>query len=57
VLNPSDAASLQNALNSPDQDAYTPVDFVWHAGAWTAEGYLLLEKEITAAPVPEAQSR
>jgi hypothetical protein len=56
ILNPADAASLQTGLNSADQEGYTPVGFVWHSGVWTAEGFLVLEKETTAAqPQPQSQ--
>jgi len=57
VLDPADAASLQTALNSQDQDGFTPVGFVWHSGVWTAEGLLVLEKETTAAPAPQPEPR
>ena len=56
ILNPVNAASLQTSLNSTDQEGYTPVGFVWHTGAWTGEGFLVLEKETTAAPAPQAET-
>jgi hypothetical protein len=51
ALDPKDAAELGHALNAADPDGYMPLDFVWHVG-WTAEGILVLEKEITASATP-----
>jgi hypothetical protein len=49
VLASKDAAQLEQGLNAADQEGYTPLDFVWRVG-WTAEGFLVLEKETTASP-------
>lgn len=51
VLDAKDAAGLEQALNAADQEGYVPLDFVWHVG-WTAEGFLVLEKETTASVSP-----
>jgi len=51
ALDRKDAAELGRALNAADSDGYMPLDFVWHVG-WTAEGILVLEKEITASATP-----
>jgi hypothetical protein len=51
VLDAKDAAGLEQALNAADQAGYVPLDFVWHV-AWTAEAFLLLEKETTASANP-----
>jgi hypothetical protein len=49
VLASKDAAQLEQGLNAANQEGYTPLDFVWRVG-WTAEGFLVLEKETTASP-------
>ena len=49
VLPAKDPTELEKALNTADQENYTPLDFVWRVG-WTAEGFLVLEKETTASP-------
>lgn len=51
AIDPPDDASLQRALIAADQENYKPIGFVWHVG-WNAQGFLLLEKEITAPSVP-----
>ena len=51
ALDPKNAAQLDQALNSADSEGYQPLDFVWHVG-WTAEGFLVLEKETTASASP-----
>ena len=51
ALEPVDGASLQHLLNSADTEGYAPVGFVWHAG-WTAQEFVVLEKETTASPAP-----
>ena len=51
AIDSPDATSLQRALIAADQEEYTPIGFVWHSG-WTAQGFLLLEKDTTAASVP-----
>lgn len=51
VLDPKDGAELEQALNAADPEGYVPLDFVWHVG-WTAEGFLVLEKETTASATP-----
>jgi hypothetical protein len=51
ALHPKDAAELEQALNTADSEGYVPLDFVWHVG-WTAEGFLVLEKETTASATP-----
>jgi hypothetical protein len=54
ILNPTEAESLQASLNTAGQEGYAPVGFVWHSGVWAAEGFLVLEKEATAAAAPQA---
>jgi hypothetical protein len=51
ALDPKNAAELEQALNAADPEGYAPLGFVWHVG-WTAEGFLVLEKETTASPSP-----
>ena len=51
VLQPKDAASLEQTLNAPEQDGYVPLGYVWHVG-WTVAEFLVLEKETTASPAP-----
>lgn len=51
VLDAKDAAGLEQALNTAHPEGYVPLDFVWHVG-WTAEGFLVLEKETTASVNP-----
>lgn len=51
ALDPKDAAELGQALNTADPDGYMPLGFAWHVG-WTAEGFLVLEKETTASATP-----
>lgn len=51
VVGPADAANLEQLLNSADKEGFAPLDFVWHVG-WSAEGFLLMEKEITASATP-----
>jgi hypothetical protein len=51
ALDPIDAASLAQVLNAADTEGYAPIDFVWHVG-WTAQGFLVLEKETTASATP-----
>ena len=53
VLDPKDADELKQALSAADPEGYAPLGFVWHVG-WTAEGFLVLEKETTASPTPSA---
>ena len=53
VLDAKDAPGLEQALNTADQESYAPLDFVWHVG-WTAESFLVLEKETTALVNPQA---
>ena len=49
VLASKDAAQLEQGLNAANQEGYTPLDFVWRVG-WTAEGFLVLEKETMVSP-------
>ena len=49
VLASKDAAQLEQGLNAADQERYTPLDFVWRVG-WTAESFLVLEKETMVSP-------
>jgi hypothetical protein len=51
VLDSKDAAQLEQALNAAHQEGYTPLDFLWRVG-WTAEGFLVLERETTASAAP-----
>jgi hypothetical protein len=51
VLDSKDAAQLEHGLNAADQEGYTPLDFLWRVG-WTAEGFLVLERETTASAAP-----
>ncbi|HMK23992.1 MAG TPA: hypothetical protein VK466_16780, partial [Terriglobales bacterium] len=51
ALDPADASSLEHLINAADAEGFVPLDFVWHAG-WTAQGYLVLEKETTASANP-----
>lgn len=48
IIDAKDDAAVGQALNTADQEGYVPLDFVWHAG-WTAEAFLVLEKETTAS--------
>jgi hypothetical protein len=52
VLDPVDAADLERRVNAADAEAFVPLDFVWHAGFATAQGFLVLEKETTASANP-----
>ncbi len=51
VLDAKDGIAIESALNTADTDGYTPLNFVWHSG-WTADAFLVLEKETTAAATP-----
>jgi hypothetical protein len=48
VLNPTDAADLEQHLNAADAEGFAPLEFVWQRGFSTAQGFLVLQKEITA---------
>jgi hypothetical protein len=48
VLNPTDAADLEQHLNAPDAEGFAPLEFVWQRGFSTVQGFLVLQKEITA---------
>lgn len=52
ALAASDAAALQQLLNSADQAGYAPVDFVWHSGFSSAQPFLITEKGTTASSAP-----
>jgi hypothetical protein len=52
VLDPIDAADLEQHLNAADNAAFVPLGFVWHSGFSTAQAFLVLEKEITASANP-----
>lgn len=43
-----DPALLEGALNSPEQEGYEPIGYVWHSG-WTAEEFLILENVAMAS--------
>lgn len=51
VLPSSDAPTLETQVNSADTEGFVPINFVWHVG-WSAEGFLILEKEIIASTNP-----
>jgi len=52
ALNPIDAADLEQHLNAADAEGYAPVEFVWHSGFASAQGFLVLEKETTVSGNP-----
>lgn len=52
ALDPADAADLEKQLNAPDAEGYVPLDFVWHSGFATAQGFLVLQKEIASPANP-----
>jgi len=55
VLEAKDGTALEPALNATDSDGYAPLDFVWHIG-WTADAFLVLEKETTATAATPAST-
>ena len=52
ALDPADAPSLEHLVNAANEEGFVPLDFVWHAGFSSAQGFLVLEKETTAAANP-----
>jgi hypothetical protein len=52
ALDPTDADNLAQLLNAAGNEGFAPLEFVWHAGFASAQGFLIIEKETTASAAP-----